>query len=121
MVIGDHDPDLARGHGITGRLARTGLPPPGGEPIVAAQVRRWLQTGQTPGPGITLIADPPLRWIAPQTLRRGDPAPARHRLLVWSDASVPVPLVQVIHDGKVLTSRRLPWPAAPGRVFRIPS
>jgi thioredoxin reductase len=88
---------------------------------VAAQVRRWLRTRQTPGPGVTLTADPPLRWIAPQILRPGDPAPARRRLLAWPDAYVPVPYVQVIQDGKVLASRRLPWPAAPGRVFRIPS
>ncbi|MGH3201440.1 MAG: NAD(P)/FAD-dependent oxidoreductase [Streptosporangiaceae bacterium] len=32
---------------------------------VAAQVRQWLRTGQTPGPGVTLIAGPPLRWITP--------------------------------------------------------
>ena len=88
---------------------------------VAVQVRRWLHTRQSPGSGVTLAADPPLRWIAPQTLRPGDPAPARHRFLAWSDAYVPVPHVQVSHDGRVLASRRLPWPAAPGRVFRIPS
>jgi thioredoxin reductase len=88
---------------------------------VAAQVRHWLRTRHAPGPGVTLTADPPLRWIAPQILRSGDPAPARHRLLAWSDAYVPVPHVQVIQDGRVLASRRLPWPAAPGRVFRIPS
>jgi thioredoxin reductase len=87
----------------------------------AAVVQHWLRTRHTPDPGITLVADPPLRWIAPQILRPGDPAPGRHRLLTWSDAYVPVPHVQAIHDGKVLTSRRLPWPAVPGRVFRIPS
>ena len=94
---------------------------------VAAAVRRWLQTGQAPVASVgsvgsvALVADPPLRWIAPQLLRPGDPAPARHRLLAWSDAYVAVPHVQVSHDGNVLASRRLPWPAAPGRVFRIPS
>ena len=88
---------------------------------VAAQVQRWLQTRHTPDPGVSLIADPPLRWIAPQILRPGDPVPARHRLLAWSDAYVPVPRVQATQDGKVLASRHLPWPAAPGRVFRIPS
>jgi thioredoxin reductase len=88
---------------------------------VATQVRHWLRTRDTPGPGVTLIADPPLRWIAPQILRPGDPAPARHRLLAWPDVYITVPHVQVIQDGKVLASRRLPWPAAPGRVFRIPS
>ena len=56
----------------------------------------------------------------PQILRPGDSTPARHRLLAWPGAYVPVPHVQVIQDGKVLASRRLPRPA-PGRVFRIPS
>ena len=68
-----------------------------------------------------LTADPPLRWIAPQILRTGDPAPARHRLLAWSDAYVPAPRIQAVQDGKVLASRHLPWPAVPGRVFRIPA
>ena len=88
---------------------------------LAAEVRHWLRARHTPGPGVTLIADPPLRWIAPQILRPGDPAPARRRLLAWSDAYVPVPRIQAIQDGRVLASRHLPWPAAPGRVFRIPS
>jgi hypothetical protein len=88
---------------------------------VAAQVQHWLRTGQTPGPGVTLIADPPLRWITPQILRPGDPAPARHRYLLWSDAFIRAPRIQAVHDGRVLTSRHLPWPAAPGRIFRIPS
>jgi thioredoxin reductase len=90
---------------------------------VAAQIRQWLHTRHTPGPGpgVALIADPPLRWIAPQILRPGDPAPARHRLLAWSDAYVPVPHIQATEEGTILASRHLPWPAAPGRVFRIPS
>lgn len=88
---------------------------------VAAQVRQWLRTGQTPAPGVTLIADPPLRWITPQILRPGDPPPARHRFLLWSDAFIRAPRIQAVHDGRVLTSRHVPWPAAPGRVFRIPS
>jgi thioredoxin reductase len=88
---------------------------------VAAQVQHWLRTGQTPGPGVTLVADPPLRWITPQVFRPGDPPPARHRYLLWSDAFIRAPRIQVVHDGRVLASRQLPWPAAPGRVFRIPS
>jgi thioredoxin reductase len=88
---------------------------------VAAQVQRWLRRHHTPGPGVTLVADPPLRWITPQILRPGDPVPPRHRLLLWSDAYVPAPQIQAVHDGRIIASRRLPWPAAPGRVFRIPS
>jgi NADPH-dependent 2,4-dienoyl-CoA reductase/sulfur reductase-like enzyme len=42
---------------------------------LARQVRQWLRTRHTPDPGVTTIADQPLRWIAPQILRPGDPAP----------------------------------------------
>ncbi len=88
---------------------------------VAAGVERWLRGQDSPGPAVTLVADPPLRWVAPQILRPGDPAPARGRLLLWTDASVAVPHVRAVQDGDVLGARRLPWPAVPGRVFRVPS
>jgi hypothetical protein len=31
-----------------------------------------------------------------------------------------VPHVTVTQDGRVIGLRRLPWPASPGRVFRLP-
>lgn len=66
-----------------------------------------------PGPG--------LRWVTPAVLRADDPAPARHRLLCWTDTFVAFPRVTLSQDGHVVASRRLAWPAAPGRVFRVPS
>ena len=77
---------------------------------------RWAETS-----GARIVADPPLRWIAPTLLRPGGPAPARNRLLAWTDAFRLRPRVTVVQDGAVLARRTLPWPAAPGRVFRIPA
>jgi hypothetical protein len=54
-------------------------------------------------------------------LRPGGPAPARHRLLTWTDEFVRVPKVIARQSGRVIGRKTVPWPAAPGRVFRIPS
>ncbi|MDF2826015.1 MAG: pyridine nucleotide-disulfide oxidoreductase [Mycobacterium sp.] len=88
---------------------------------VAEHVQAYL-AGHTPDAGgVVLQVEAPLRWVAPAVLRPGDPAPARGRLLTWTDEFIRVPKVTVRQDGYVIASRRLPWPAAPGRVFRIPS
>jgi hypothetical protein len=70
---------------------------------------------------VRLCAEAPLRWISPGILRPGDPAPARRRLLLWTDVLVRVPTVLARQDGRIVGRRMLPWPAAPGRVFRVPS
>ncbi|AQA02842.1 pyridine nucleotide-disulfide oxidoreductase [Mycobacterium sp. MS1601] len=88
---------------------------------VAAQVRNHLGGRQASQDGIAVQVAAPLRWIAPSLLRPGDPAPARHRLLAWTDEYIHTPKVVALQAGKVIGHRRLPWPAAPGRVFRIPS
>jgi NADPH-dependent 2,4-dienoyl-CoA reductase/sulfur reductase-like enzyme len=88
---------------------------------VVPQVLAWLN-GQKKAPGgVRLVADAPFRWIAPGLLAPGSAAPARHRLLLWSDRYIPFPTVVVRQDGRVVARKRLLWPAAPGRVFRIPS
>ena len=88
---------------------------------VSRSVLAYLD-GSRPDPaGARLVAQPPLRWVAPGLLRPGDPAPPRNRLLTWSDAHVPVPTIVVTQHGRVLARRRVAWPAAPGRVFRIPA
>ncbi|MFJ4621555.1 NAD(P)/FAD-dependent oxidoreductase [Streptomyces sp. NPDC088812] len=88
---------------------------------VAQQVIDHLAGRRQPAEGVRLTAGSPFRWIAPQILRPGDPAPARGRLLLWSDEFVRFPKVTVRQDGRVITRRTLAWPAAPGRVFRVPS
>jgi len=87
---------------------------------VAAQVAAWL-AGHRPDPqAVRIRARNPFRWVAPGLLRPGDPPPSRRRLLLWSEELVRAPRVTAIQDRQVIGSRRLPWPASPGRVFRVP-
>ncbi|MBX8686787.1 FAD-binding protein [Mycobacterium sp. 20091114027_K0903767] len=88
---------------------------------VAAQVRRHLNGTPTPDGAVRIEAAAPLRWVAPGLLRPGDPAPARNRLLLWTDTLVRIPKVVARQDGKMIGRKTLPWPASPGRVFRVPS
>jgi hypothetical protein len=61
-----------------------------------------------------------LKWITPSLLVPGV-EPARSRLLAWPHRPILLPTV-TIHDGATtIARRRLPWPASPGRVFRIPT
>ncbi len=94
---------------------------------VAAQVQDWLASGRGSGvdgsgvDGVRLVAEAPLRWVTPGLLRPDDPAPPRGRLLAWTDELVHRPRVQVRQGGRVVGRVRPRWPAAPGRVFRVPS
>jgi thioredoxin reductase len=89
---------------------------------VADQVVNYVTDERWCDPvGTRIVGDPPLRWVAPNLLRPEDPAPSRNRLLAWTDAFRLRPRVTVVQDGTVLARRTLPWPAAPGRVFRIPA
>jgi Pyridine nucleotide-disulphide oxidoreductase len=87
---------------------------------VADQIAAWL-AGERPDPHqVRISASKPLRWVAPGLLRSGDPAPARRRLLLWTDELIRVPVVTVTQGGRFVGRQRLPWPASPGRVFRVP-
>ncbi|MET9658373.1 NAD(P)/FAD-dependent oxidoreductase [Streptomyces sp. NPDC006510] len=88
---------------------------------VASQVINYLHGRRQPSEGVRLLADEPFRWIAPQILRPDDPAPARDRLLLWTDTFVRFPKVTVRQGERIVTQRTLAWPAAPGRVFRVPT
>ncbi len=88
---------------------------------VTAAVLDYLRDGAPPAGGVRILVEAPLRWISPGLLRPGDPAPARGRYLLWTDELIRIPRVSVHQDGRVLASAVLPWPAAPGRVFRLPS
>lgn len=87
---------------------------------VATAVRQWLADGTTQA-GLELTVAAPLRWIAPQVVDPAGDAPARDRLLTWCDDFVRLPVVEARQGGRVVARRRVPWPAAPGRVFRIPA
>lgn len=88
---------------------------------VAAQVRAHLGGERPVAPGVRIHAAHPLRWVAPNIMRPGDPAPARRRLLSWSDTLVRIPKVVARQGGTTVGRKTLPWPASPGRTFRIPS
>jgi thioredoxin reductase len=88
---------------------------------VAEQVRRWLTAATSPGPTVRLVAEPPFAWVAPSVVRQGGPAPARSRLLLATDRYVRLPQVSILQRGEEIATLRVPWPAAPGRVFRLPS
>jgi thioredoxin reductase len=88
---------------------------------VAAQVRAWLD-GVRPGlEAVRIVAGGPFRWVSPGLLRLGDPAPARGRLLLWSEELIRMPHLSIRQGGAEIAHRRLPWAASPGRIFRIPS
>lgn len=89
---------------------------------LAAHVRSWLDR---PAPidaatdAVTLTVEAPLRWITPQLVRPGPPP--RDRYIAWVDELVRVPRLEVVQGDRVVARRRLPWPASPGRAFRIPA
>ncbi|GAA4236563.1 L-2-hydroxyglutarate oxidase LhgO [Streptosporangium album] len=91
------------------------------ERVTAGEIRDTFRSPIPPAGQVRLVADEPFRWVSPEILRPGDPAPARRRLLLWSDRYIPFPRIVLRQDGKVVGRRRLWWPAAPGRVFRIPT
>jgi thioredoxin reductase len=69
---------------------------------------------------VQLRCEAPLRWIAPQLVRPGGPAPVRGRLQLWCDEPRTLPHVVAVQDGRRIGAARPAWPAAPGRVFRVP-
>lgn len=70
--------------------------------------------------GVRIEADAPFRWISPGWYHPGL-TPSRGRLLAWVEESrSPSAVVTAKQDGRVVGRKRLPWPAAPGRVFRVP-
>jgi hypothetical protein len=88
---------------------------------VAAQIQAYLAGHRPPRGGVRLLAEAPLHWISPGLLRAGDGGPPRDRLLAWTDTLLRSPVVTAHQNGTLLASRRLPWPASPGRIFRIPA
>lgn len=73
------------------------------------------------GPGVDLVADACLTWVAPSVVRPGDGVPARGRLLLWTDERRVVARVSVTQGGREIARRTLPGPAVPGRVLRVPA
>jgi thioredoxin reductase len=87
---------------------------------VAAPVMAWLRGLAQSTEGVLVVPGAGLRWLAPGVIRPYDPAPPRGRVLAWPTLYRPVPRVVVEQAGVVVARRRLPWPASPGRVLRLP-
>jgi thioredoxin reductase len=88
---------------------------------VARHVRAYLNGARPSDQGVEIRTEAPFRWVSPHLVRPGDPAPARRRLLLWTDRYIAAPLITATQDGRTVGRTRVWWPAAPGRVFRVPS
>ena len=88
---------------------------------VADAVRQALTgTGPSAQSRVEVVAGDGFRWVSPQRIEPGT-TPSRDQLLLWPERFARLPRVRVVQDGAVLAGRRLPWPASPGRVFRVPA
>jgi thioredoxin reductase len=102
-----HPVDTADGAALDGRQ-------------VAVGVQAFLDGRRPASRALAVVAVAPFRWVTPQRVALGTTAP-RGDLLLWCDGYQRFPVVRAVQDGRVLARRRLPWPAAPGRVFRVPA
>jgi NAD(P)H-nitrite reductase large subunit len=87
---------------------------------VAGTVTKWLQGRDEPAKPVRIRAVGPLRWVAPQLVSPGSGAAPRGDLLFWVDEYRRLPRLRAVQDGRTLATKRTPWPAAPGRVYRAP-
>lgn len=88
---------------------------------VADQVLAYLSGQQKAEHPIAIKPVGSIRWISPGTYVPGGPNVARNRLIAWVDVFDATPAVSVRQRGVEVARKRVPWPAAPGRVFRIPA
>jgi thioredoxin reductase len=90
--------------------------------VVANQVLAYLRkpSADAADEGPRVLPGRGLKWITPGILRPGVTAP-RSRLLAWPTTQTSLPTVGITQDRHQIACRRLPWPASPGRIFRIPT
>jgi thioredoxin reductase len=87
---------------------------------VAAAVSGWLKNRDEAPKAVRIRTDGPLRWVAPQLVSAEGGIAARGDLLFWVDEHRRLPKLRAVQDGRTLATKRTPWPAAPGRVYRAP-
>jgi thioredoxin reductase len=88
---------------------------------VAEQVAGYLAGAPRPSTPVRVLAGEGLAWVTPGRYRPDDPAPPRDRILAWATSYRPLPRVEARQGDRLVAAARLPWPASPGRVFRVPS
>ena len=87
---------------------------------VVAAVTGWLNGRDEPQKAVRIRTDGPFRWVAPQLVSAEGGIAARGDLLFWVDEYRRLPKLRAVQDGRTLATKRTPWPAAPGRVYRAP-
>lgn len=87
---------------------------------VTAAVSGWLNHRDEPPKAVRIRTDAPFRWAAPQLISPEGGVAARGDLLFWVDEYRRLPRLRAVQDGRTLATKRTPWPAAPGRVYRAP-
>ena len=87
---------------------------------VARSIRAWLAHPMTPRQEVEITAGSGLAWVTPGRWQ-DHASPARGRLLAWPEVPSLIPTIVARQGGHDVGRRRLPWPAAPGRMLRIPA
>jgi thioredoxin reductase len=87
---------------------------------VAAAIGGWLERREEPPKAVRIRTDKPFRWVVPQLVSPEGGVAARGDLLFWVDEYRRLPKLRAVQDGRTLATKRTPWPATPGRVYRAP-
>lgn len=87
---------------------------------VVTAVTGWLNGRDEPQKTVRIRTDGPFRWVAPQLVSPEGGIAPRGDLLFWVDEYRRLPRLRAVQDGRTLATKRTPWPAAPGRVYRAP-
>ena len=74
---------------------------------VAGGVADYLKGDGGWGPGVPVLAEPPLRWVAPNLISSGDGDPLRRRFLLRSERFLRAPRIAVRQDDRALWDGRL--------------
>lgn len=88
---------------------------------VVPAVLAHLAGDRSAAPSVALLPGRGLAWLAPHRYSPDGPPPPRGYLLSWPTSLIPRPVVLARQGERVLGRLRTWWPAAPGRVFRVPS
>ncbi len=86
----------------------------------ASSIRSWLAGESRAAAAVELRAGQGFAWVAPGRWMPGE-SPSREKLLLWPTTSRVLPTVVVRQAGRVVSHTRVPWPSAPGRMFRLPA
>lgn len=87
---------------------------------VTPHVLRYLDGDRDGRTAVELQPGSGFRWLSPSRFHPGEPGPARGFLLLWPDRLQPRPTIIARQDGREIGRLTTWWPAAPGRVYRVP-